>query len=1072
MFQKCVCGSAVLLVLCLAQGSWAQQMGAWTFDDGAGTTAKDSSGNGNNGRLIGGPTWVLGKFGKALKFDGVDDYVEISHNVSLLPPGNEETVSAWIYAERYTGPNNAQWQGVLSKGDAPRLYSLYTDNGGQNLHFSTGPSGAYVGTVSTTKVTLNQWIHVAIVVKDGQHNYYIDGEPAGTSGTGVVLPAGNTSAFRIGNTFETDRCFKGMIDEVRLYNFAMTPAEIKELFNGNPPKYPKAKKPSPPDGAMDVTMPLMQWTAGEGAVLHNVYFGTTPDLTEANLVASRTNQLLYFSLTPLTPGVMYYWRVDEINAAQSIATGDVWHFLAMPVTAYLPQPADGGGNIPLSPIMRWTGGQGAVGHHVYFGADRQAVEAGATETDKGKLDGPETWYHVTDTLKPDATFFWRVDEIGLGGTIQTGPIWSFDTVLAGPVGAIREWWSGIGAATDVNSLTTNGDYPDNPTGSEFVTRMQGPVDWADGYGTRIFGWVYPPQSGDYTFWISSDDGGRLSLSTDEDPANKRAIATVVAWTASEEWGKEANQRSQTIKLEAGKRYYIEALQKEGSGGDNIAVAWQGPGFTQEVLGAGGVGPTPYLPQRAYSPSPADGAVDTVQSVTLTWNAGEKAVKHELYFGDDANAVAAADTSSGLFKGSLSNTSYDAGALEWGKTFFWRVDEINTGDPESPWVGRVWKFTTANFIPVEDFESYDDVEGTSTRIYETWIDGYSDDSSGSTVGNLDPPFAETTIVHSGNQSMPMDYNNFSPHHFSEAYRDFSPVMNWTGNGVTDLSLWIRGWPVRLVEDPAGTFTVSANSVDIWGTSDNFRFVYKTLTGDGAISAKVISMTNTSGWAKAGVMMRESLDPASSYAFMFPTPDGRRAFQNRPSTGASALSAHSATGQVTLPVWVKVERKSNQFTAYYSTDGSNWIKQPANENTGADASTNPQSIIMGNSIVVGLAVASNNTQGGLCTAVFSDVVVTGGASFQIADLGSIDPGNDPDRLYLTVQDSANKTVTVAHPDAGAVNFTDWTEWKIPLSDLSGVSLNKVKRLYIGVGDKANPVQDGTGRIYLDDIRVTRP
>jgi hypothetical protein len=262
------------------------------------------------------------------------------------------------------------------------------------------------------------------------------------------------------------------------------------------------------------------------------------------------------------------------------------------------------------------------------------------------------------------------------------------------------------------------------------------------------------------------------------------------------------------------------------------------------------------------------------------------------------------------------------------------------------------------------------------------------------------------------------------------------------------------------------------VDIWNASDNFRFVYKTLTGDGAISAKVISMTNTSGWAKAGVMIRESLDPASSYALMFPTPDGRRAFQNRPSTGTNALSAHSATGVVTLPFWVKVERKSSQFTAYYSTDGKNWIKQPADENTGADASTNPQSIIMGNSVLVGLAVASNNTQGGLCTAVFSDVVVAGGASFRVADIGSIDRGNDPDRLYVTVQDSTNKTVTVAHPDAGAVNFTDWTEWKIPLSDLAGVSLNKVKRLYIGVGDKANPVASGTGRVYVDDIRVTKP
>jgi hypothetical protein len=129
-------------------------------------------------------------------------------------------------------------------------------------------------------------------------------------------------------------------------------------------------------------------------------------------------------------------------------------------------------------------------------------------------------------------------------------------------------------------------------------------------------------------------------------------------------------------------------------------------------------------------------------------------------------------------------------------------------------------------------------------------------------------------------------------------------------------------------------------------------------------------------------------------------------------------------------------------------------------------------MSNSVLVGLAVTSNNGQAGLCTAVFSDVVVTGGASFKVADVGSVSPGNDPDRLYLTVQDSANKSVTLAHPDPGAVNVTAWTEWKIPLSDLAGVSLNKVKRLYFGVGDKDNPAPDGFGRIYLDDIRVTKP
>jgi hypothetical protein len=319
---------------------------------------------------------------------------------------------------------------------------------------------------------------------------------------------------------------------------------------------------------------------------------------------------------------------------------------------------------------------------------------------------------------------------------------------------------------------------------------------------------------------------------------------------------------------------------------------------------------------------------------------------------------------------------------------------------------------------------------------------------------------------------VDYNNVNSPYFSQAYREFAPLGNWTVNGVTDLSLWVRGNAAPMVENPAGTYTITANSIDVWDASDNFRFVYKTLTGDGVISAKVVSMTNTSGWAKAGVMIRDTLDPASSYVFMFPTPDGRRAFQNRPDTGTSAISAHSATAQVTLPFWVKVERKGLQFTGYYSTDGKNWTPQPADENTGADRSPNPQTIIMGTSVCIGLAVASNNAQGGICTAVFSDVVVTGGASFAVADIGSVSTGNDTGPLYLAVEDNAGKKATIVHPDAAAVNATAWTEWKIPLTDLQGVNLGKVKRLYIGVGDTVNPVPDGYGRIYIDDIRVVKP
>jgi len=241
-------------------------------------------------------------------------------------------------------------------------------------------------------------------------------------------------------------------------------------------------------------------------------------------------------------------------------------------------------------------------------------------------------------------------------------------------------------------------------------------------------------------------------------------------------------------------YYIEALMNEGSGGDNIAVAWQGPGIPFGVIGDDVVGPTAVYPLRAFAPSPANGATDTVQDVVLTWSAGERASQHAVYLGDDADAVAAADTTSAdIFRVQQAGTVYNAGALEWGKTYYWRVDEINAGDADSPWAGKVWSFTTADFLAIEDFESYTDDMDAGDAVFQTWIDGF-DNSTGSTVGYLTSAsgtFNETGVVHGGGQSMPLDYNNVNSPYYSETSRTWSVPQNWAVNGVDALTLYVRG-----------------------------------------------------------------------------------------------------------------------------------------------------------------------------------------------------------------------------------------------------------------------------------------
>ncbi|HEY0550836.1 MAG TPA: lamin tail domain-containing protein, partial [Verrucomicrobiae bacterium] len=148
-------------------------------------------------------------------------------------------------------------------------------------------------------------------------------------------------------------------------------------------------------------------------------------------------------------------------------------------------------------------------------------------------------------------------------------------------GITREVYANIGGSS-IPDLTNNPAFPNFPTTEAVLTNnMDCPVDFMENYGTRLRALVVPPTTGAYTFWVASDDQSVLYLSTDATPANKVLIARVNAWTSWKEWTKEANQQSAPITLNAGQQYYLEALQKEGGGGDSLTVRWQLPSGTIE-----------------------------------------------------------------------------------------------------------------------------------------------------------------------------------------------------------------------------------------------------------------------------------------------------------------------------------------------------------------------------------------------------------------------------------------------------------------------------------------------------------
>jgi len=250
-----------------------------------------------------------------------------------------------------------------------------------------------------------------------------DGVSIDTAGTlwatGDRIHVGSNSGHGMG-------WFQGQVDDVRIYSRELSASQIKEMFNGTPPTFLKAEKPIPADGAVGVNMPLLQWTKGDTALFHNVYLGTTPSLTEANLVGPRQLVAMLYYIQGFQPGTTYYWRVDEVDAAGTVTTGDVWSFVAQALTAYYPDPVDGAVDASPTPVLTWLPGQAAIKHHLYFGSSSDAVTQGAASADKGELTDATFTPGALESL---TTYYWRVDETVAGGGIKTGPVWRFTTFL-------------------------------------------------------------------------------------------------------------------------------------------------------------------------------------------------------------------------------------------------------------------------------------------------------------------------------------------------------------------------------------------------------------------------------------------------------------------------------------------------------------------------------------------------------------------------------------------------------------------------------------------------------------------
>jgi len=396
-------------------------------------------------------------------------------------------------------------------------------------------------------------------------------------------------------------------------------------------------------------------------------------------------------------------------------------------TASSPTPADGAIHPDTWVNLAWRAGDFAVSHDVYLGDNFDDVDAGAESTFQGNQTATFLVVGFPGFAYPD------------GLVPGTTYYWRIDEVNDTEPNSP---WKGPVWSFSIPPKTAY--FPDPADGAESVD-VDVRLGWTAAFGAKLH-YIY---FGDNFDEVNNAAGGLPQGTTAYTPG--------------------------TLKM--AKTYYWRV--------DEFDVVETHKGNVWSFTTEGAVS----------SPSPANGAVDVTQTPVLTWVPGVFGASHEVYFGTDKDAVKNADTSSPEYKGSgnLGSESYDPGQLEWDTTYYWRIDEANNANADSPWTGPLWSLTTANFLIIDDFESYNDLnedEPGSNRIYLAWVDGFDNPTiNGSVVGHANPPFAEQTIVHSGNQSMPMTYDNAVGK--SEATLTLTSNRDWTVNGVNTLTIWYRG-----------------------------------------------------------------------------------------------------------------------------------------------------------------------------------------------------------------------------------------------------------------------------------------
>jgi hypothetical protein len=649
-------------------------------------------------------------------------------------------------------------------------------------------------------------------------------------------------------------------------------------------QYYKARMPAPGDkGLASSTEPLLTWASIIFAQSYQVYLSTNvDDVTDGTAAADKgratTNA---YQAQNLEMNTTYYWRIDGLAPGNVVYPGRVWSFTVSSKTASQPSPPDGVLFADPNTSLSWTAGMGAIEHHLYLGQNPDDVVAGAAATDRGVLTDTS---FVPGTLERGKTYYWRVDESD-GTQTSIGVLWSFqveyDVPIADP--SLIGWWKfeeGAQRAIDWsghgNNGTIHGDPVWAPSEDGMALDFDGQGDYVDTGKTATQLGLAGNAPRTVTAWIfiRSFNGAGIyemgSHNTAEDfSLTARSGITnrwrMQYWKADVDFDMNSLNRwvhvththdgTESRIYADGQLIVTHPVTLNTTDGKTLKIgayrSFQFDGIIDDVRLYNRALTAEEIPQvmrgnllQAWSPSPARYAeVDAEHITELSFNAGDGAVRHDVYFGTSSKAVTEgmADASiSPVYQGRIETTQLPIpGQVEMGTTYYWRVDEIDANGLLTK--GKIWSFNVTNYLIVDDFESYgaEDTPGVAgERIWYVWNDGYGwtlpepGNHGNGTCAMVD---LATTPVHTGNQALTVSYYNDGVFtnifgeartvYRSEITRTFASPQDWTRNGINTLTLWFYGAVTNGVEplyvtllDDAGVVVAAANYSDTAALTD--------------------------------------------------------------------------------------------------------------------------------------------------------------------------------------------------------------------------------------------------------------